>query len=978
MPTTSGNNTGSIQLTTVPNTTSVVDTFVLKDTTAYARPKTIAFVAEGLKPNTKYWPFFDDIFVGQFCVPGITGATGPAVVPSTADVNKYLISDSYGDINGLFFLPARTFATGTHTFKLVDNYQIINSVINANPSYAAVEATYQVKGVLKQQQTIITGSTTDPVNIPPVVVPDTVVQGATTAIALPTAQICETWYFEYTITSTKQEFFTQTTNSATPPSIASVSPTAGMAATDTATTITYISTETIGSGKYDHKYRSSRTNETRVLRQEWVGVKQATDAATLATLPSLTSFRPTGIGTNDIVTIKKGWTKIGPTACPVNLGAKTPKRVDPLAQSFFIDPAIYPDGLFTTAIAVYFKNVDQSTPVQLELRNMSNGLPGSNVLPNGSVLVPGYGAASSKDATIATVFRFEQPIYLRPSTDYCFVLKSSSMGYNAWCSRIGQIDIISGKIIDTQPFSGTLFKSENDVTWTPDQYEDIKFDLFKASFDTAKTGQLLFWPQKNSLGATGLYYSSGRTLPLSYISTTSGLATVKVRLPGHGLKVGDYIFIEGVGSSSLNGLTAAAITGQFAVTTVVDEDTIQFNASTGTATISGDIKVPESTALYDTAPASVPSRPTIQTAIKYVESGNISPSTVPGATGNNRTFPTTSTVTIPNMFTVYSNVVVNELMIDYLGSLTDGYHTDIEETVQTTSYTGSYSSGSFSKGPFITLERNGDFYSAGSTGPFYILTPNNELKRSSELLYGLYSSNTKSMQVQLNLTSSNKDVSPVVDTTGMTLMTKTYKIDNQSAEWDGVYSIPWGGATGVLENNTGYVIKTLGTATWSSYGYDGATGVVGGSFVANLGATGALSINGAVYKNSEILAGTGKAAAKYKSVVNTLSSPYNRLSVYVIGTCPSPAVFDVYVRTSADPATHMDQEWTWAKPAGATDTTMFTFTNTTDDKTTREWSYEYTTTNLFTVFDVKIVMRSTNSSIVPKIYNVRTIANLDE
>lgn len=956
MATTNGNNSGNVQLTTVVNASANTAS---KVGTAYTRAKTIAFVADGLKPNTKYWPFFNDIFVGQYCVSG-SGATGPTSSGNTKDVTKFLKTNSQGMLNGLFFLPAQTFTSGSNVFKLVDNYATdASSNLIPDPLYSVAETTYESNYTLKSQQTVITDNSSTKTTKNTVTV-----NNINNAVAVPPAPICENWYFEYTVSTSKQEFVTQTTNSAIPPNIATVNKLYGQVLQDSTVTVTYVSTEAIGGGTYIHKYRVSSTNETRVLRQEWVGevARGATDAQTIATLPSLTTFRPTGIGANDIVTIKTGWTKIGSIACPVKVGKKTPVQSDSIAQSFNIETNKYPDGIFVTSIAVYFKTVDQSTPVILELREMSNGIPSSNVLPGGSVVIPGSAAASSPDATVATVFRFDHPIFLQPSNEYCFVLKSSSMGYNVWCSRIGETDTITGKVIDSQQFNGTLFKSDNDVTWVPDGYEDVKFDLYKASFNTNVTGQLKFHPQKNSTDNT--YYSTKRVLPLSYISTTKGSTTIKVKIPFHGLITGDSIKIEGI-TSSYNGFPASGLNGATGVTRV-DEDTVTFVGSTGIGSITGSISIADPTVLFDTTqPIIPPALPLVQ-AVPYIQSSNLSPTTAPGATGA-LPFPNVTGITPVNAFTVYTNRVINEVMFDYLG--TQPQHANITESVVLTGATGT----SYVRlaDPGVVLDRSGDFKPLDK--PYVLLTPSNEAKYTSEL-NSTDSLKGKSLQATLQLSSSNKDISPLVDINGISLITKTYKIDNQNGEW---------GATGVstIIQNQGYVIQTLGTTNWPSLGYDGASGVVGGSFIA--AATGIIPGGGYVYTNSEIVSGSGNAAAKYKSTINSLAIPYNNMSIYVTGTCPSPAVFDVYIRTSSDQATHLDNDWVWLPSTESiNNNNIFGFTGATG--ASKEWLYEYPTPgtdgrpvagNPFTVYDIKIVMRSTNSSIVPKIYSLRTIAN---
>ena len=67
------------------------------------------------------------------------------------------------------------------------------------------------------------------------------------------------------------------------------------------------------------------------------------------------------------------------------------------------------------------------------------------------------------------------------------VLLSASNEYTAWISRLGEVDIMTASgpessqvIVSTQPTLGSLFKSQNASTWTPSQFEDLKFKLYKA------------------------------------------------------------------------------------------------------------------------------------------------------------------------------------------------------------------------------------------------------------------------------------------------------------------------------------------------------------------------------------------------------------------------------------------------------------------------------------------------------------------
>ena len=45
---------------------------------------------------------------------------------------------------------------------------------------------------------------------------------------------------------------------------------------------------------------------------------------------------------------------------------------------------------------------------------------------------------------------------------------------------MGDVEKSGNRTISEQPYAGVLFKSQNASTWTADQYEDLKFTIYKA------------------------------------------------------------------------------------------------------------------------------------------------------------------------------------------------------------------------------------------------------------------------------------------------------------------------------------------------------------------------------------------------------------------------------------------------------------------------------------------------------------------
>ena len=261
---------------------------------------------------------------------------------------------------------------------------------------------------------------------------------------------------------------------------------------------------------------------------------------------------------------------------------------DPLAQSFLVQQK---GGAFLTGIDIFFASKDDRIPVTLEIREMVNGTPGKNVLPFSRVsLKPEDVKLSSTMVTLTngvnvdsqvptfdtpTHFAFQTPVYVQDNAEYAFVLQSDSNNYKVWVSNMGdEIPGTSGRTISQQPYAGVMFKSQNASTWTPDQNQDIKFTIYRAQFDTSVVGNVQFVndvvPQQN--------------LEVDPFQTASGSTTVRVWQTNHGMYSGSSVTISGVGST-INGIPAAELNGTHVIGNA-DKDCYTFTVTTS-ATSSG-------------------------------------------------------------------------------------------------------------------------------------------------------------------------------------------------------------------------------------------------------------------------------------------------------------------------------------------------------------------------------------------------------
>ena len=125
-----------------------------------------------------------------------------------------------------------------------------------------------------------------------------------------------------------------------------------------------------------------------------------------------------------------------------------------------------------------------------------------------------------------------------------------------------------------------MFKSENKITWTAEQLEDIKFKLNVAQFTTGSSSLSL-------VGSANYMYLNG-----SSFSTTSGSNIVTVTSPvQHGFRINDEVSIitSTTAATKYNGLNGSALNGNFGIT-IINPYRFSFAASAGTATSTGTIE----------------------------------------------------------------------------------------------------------------------------------------------------------------------------------------------------------------------------------------------------------------------------------------------------------------------------------------------------------------------------------------------------
>ena len=222
---------------------------------------------------------------------------------------------------------------------------------------------------------------------------------------------------------------------------------------------------------------------------------------------------------------------------------------DPLAQSFAVQEI---GGAFVTKLDLFFQKKDTDIPITIELREMENGYPTKKVLPFGRKTLQPEDVNVSEDATAVTTFTFDAPIYLQEGREYCFVLLADSKNYLQWISQMGELDVGGSRLVNDQPFLGALFKSQNDSTYTGFQFQDMKFNLYRAKFTTTSSGNIELHNEP----------VPSQTLQLNPIETLNTSTTVKILHPDHGMHTtSNNVTISGASSGVSTTLSAQLLAG---------------------------------------------------------------------------------------------------------------------------------------------------------------------------------------------------------------------------------------------------------------------------------------------------------------------------------------------------------------------------------------------------------------------------------
>ena len=165
-------------------------------------------------------------------------------------------------------------------------------------------------------------------------------------------------------------------------------------------------------------------------------------------------------------------------------------RVDPLAQTFYVDPQVYPNGMFLASVDLFFKNKDDDNlPVTIQIRPTVNGAPHTDFWYPESVVVKYPSEINVSDSPVTTTestktnFEFQNPVFLKPGL-YALVVMTDTPDYSLWVAEKGATTT-RNEFVGVNPYIGTLYKSQNSMEYVPIINEDMMFVMNRCVFDSS-------------------------------------------------------------------------------------------------------------------------------------------------------------------------------------------------------------------------------------------------------------------------------------------------------------------------------------------------------------------------------------------------------------------------------------------------------------------------------------------------------------
>lgn len=595
---------------------------------------------------------------------------------------------------------------------------------------------------------------------------------------------------------------------------------------------------------------------------------------------------------------------------------------DPLGQTFISSGQ---NGVFVTSIDLFFQTAG-TRPVIVQLVNTVDGHPSLKIISQKILDVKDINV--SDDASVATRFTFDSPVYLTDDIEYAILVKVDEPGCRVFFSEVGQTNLTDNRIVSSNPLKGTLFLSQNGQAWTPHQYRDLKFTLNRAEFDTTATGNPIF--VNNALPK--------RALGSNPFQCATGTNKVRVTHLNHGFKDNDFVTFSGVldgfygANSTTQGIQADALNGQHQVTeTTIDTYIITLDNAdiTGTNSVLGNDFFGGETV-----------KATYQLAGDLVQ-------------------PSVSQLKFPQTSTVYR-------------------------------YTG-MSSG-YSKQGVVTVQENDNYYP--SLRHLIASEENAVVKLTGGRANNIISGTSAKLEVVM--TSTNSYLSPVIDTERVSLCMTSNRITNYTRNDVNVTeiddralnastAISFSGNTisaaasgtirdefktldigkeitisGSSNNNTTFTITDVAT--------DGSSIDVTPATTTETAGASVIVTQHENYFDGIAPEGTSNAA-NYLTKRFTLANPATALRIMFEANRPEPSVLDIYYKISSEGDVRDFDDIPYVKA------TLEVSDNPDENRDLfREREYTISGLSAFSNCAIKMEFRSTSTTEVPRVKNLRVLA----
>lgn len=198
--------------------------------------------------------------------------------------------------------------------------------------------------------------------------------------------------------------------------------------------------------------------------------------------------------------------------------------IDPLIQTFIVDPSTYSKGVMVTSVDLFFAARPASTStdgVTVDIREVDSitGAPTRNIIGNQVARVERSSivAVASPTSTARTKFTFPSPIYLQAGRKYAIGVRAdgNNKDYKLWIAESGIKDISSSTLSNRYVAltkQTELWTPSTGGAWTRSTSKDLKFEVNIARFydpklATSKTGVAVLnnMPISSAISYNGIY-----------------------------------------------------------------------------------------------------------------------------------------------------------------------------------------------------------------------------------------------------------------------------------------------------------------------------------------------------------------------------------------------------------------------------------------------------------------------------------------